>query len=404
MNLNLKKYEKIGIMGGSFDPIHNQHLYIANLALEKLNLDVVVFIPTGKTPHKDNSHMTDKNDRFNMVNIAINDNEKFLISDLETKSTDTCYTYSTLEYFKEHMSNDSSLYLIIGFDTLDTIHTWKNLDIVSKLCKIVSVKRPNFYESKTDTDKTIKDYNLDVIILDDIAFDISSTSVRNKLLNGESVKYLIPDNVINYIEKNNLYEKIYTKDFLATMLTTVKKSMSDKRFIHTLGVCDVAVKLSSIYGENENKAYLSALLHDFQKEIPSDKKIQILKDAGIFVNEFMERNIELYHGLVSEVVIKNDYNITDNDILNAINYHTSGRPSMSLLEKIVFVADCIEPTRDYKEVDEIRLVAQSDLDLAVKKCLDIKINFSTYKKKEIMPLGIVALDYYNDLLYRRKNG
>lgn len=399
MDLDIKKYEKIGIMGGTFDPIHNQHLYIANLALNKLNLDIVLFIPTGKTPHKDNVYITDKHHRYNMVEVAINDNDKFFISDIE-KNTDTvCYTYNTLQNLKA--KTNASLYFIVGHDTLDTIHTWKNLDIVASLCKIVSVSRPNYFLDKNTNVDIIKKNNLEVIIIDDISIDISSTSVRDKLFNGESVKYLIPDNVIEYIKKYDLYQKVYTPEFFDKITRDLENNISLKRFNHVLGVLETAMNLAKVYGEDVNKAKVSALLHDFSKEMPKEEKFHFLESRNIYIDDYTRKNIEISHGQISSIIAKENYNITDIDIINAIKYHTTGRENMSLLEKIILIADCTEPNRVLPDdvaliTSKIRNVSLYDIDEAVLLALEIKLNFTKSKSEEIHPYGIIAYNFYKE--------
>ncbi len=144
MNLDLKNFNKIGVIGGTFDPIHNQHLFIANSAMEKLGLDVVVFIPTGKSPHKVFDYVTDKHHRYNMVSSAIKDNEKFMISDIETMNEETSYTFSTLQKLKSMTDDNATIYIIIGAETLYSLHTWKNIDIISKQSKFDYIKITNY--------------------------------------------------------------------------------------------------------------------------------------------------------------------------------------------------------------------------------------------------------------------
>lgn len=398
MDINLKKFKRIGIMGGAFDPIHNQHLYIANLAKDRLNLDVVLFIPNGKMPHKDNNNVTDITHRFNMTNIAINDRDDFLISNIEMNCTDDCYTYKTLEIIKENSLENAKLFLIIGNDTLDTLHTWKNLEIVSSLATIVSAPRPNYYLQKEHTMQGLEKYNLDLIILEDVGVDISSTSIRNKLYNNDSVKYLVPDNVINYIKKNNLYSYKYSHTLLEDITKELKENLSEKRFKHTLGVLESAKHLASLYGVNEIDASISALLHDYSKEMKKDDVLKFINDNNIFIDDYFKDNLNLAHGLIGSIFAKNKFNISDENILNAIKYHTTARENMSLLEKVIYVSDCIEPNRNYESVNEIRQISEIDLDKAVIKCLEVKINFTKKGQKTLHPLSLVALNYYKEII------
>ncbi len=398
MSLNLKSYKKIGIMGGTFDPIHNQHLYIANTAFNKLNLDVVIFIPTGQAPHKSNIFVTDKNDRFNMVSMAINDNENFLISDIETSLEKTSYSFETIQKIKD-LNENATLYFIVGIDTLYTLHTWRNLSTVANLCKIVTFDRPNYKETK-ETKEVIEKFNIDVIMIDDIELDLSSTAIRQKLYNKEHVKYLIPDNVIEYINKNNLYEQNYDDDFIEKLTLDLKYNVSEKRYKHTLSVTSYADKLCDIYNENVTHSKVACLLHDFAKEMSLDKKLEYLNENNIYIDEYTKNNIDIAHGLIAKDIAKKVYNINDENILNAIEFHTTGRPNMSTLEKIVFLADKLEYTREYKNVDELRKLSFEDLDKTIVSFLEANSLYLKLKQIEDYPLGTLALDYYRKSLIK----
>ncbi len=401
MELNLRKYNKIGIMGGTFDPIHNQHLFIANTALEKLNLDVVLFIPTGKVPHKNNLKITDKIHRYNMTSLAINDNDKFIITDIETNSDETNYTFQTLQRLREQ--TDAKLYFIIGIDTLFTLYTWRNLDIVSSLCSIVTFKRPD-YQEKEENKEAIAKYNLDIIPIDDVSISLSSTEIRRKLSIGESIKYIVPDNVIHYASKHNLYATYYSDEFIDKLESDIKNILSDYRYTHTMAVLTLSKQLAMHYGADVQSITVCALLHDYAKEMTKEEKIKYLTDNNLYVDEFVLGNIELSHGIIAKDIAVKKYGIKDKDMLNAIEYHTTGRPEMSVLEKILFLSDSLEPNRKFKEIPELTKLAFNDIDQAIVECIKIKLDYTKETGKLEHPLGITAYDYYSKLIKERTNG
>lgn len=399
---NLKKYNKIGIMGGTFDPIHNQHLYIANTALTRLDLDIILFIPTGKMPHKNNHFVTDKTHRFNMVSLAIADNEKFFISDIETNSEIVNYTSSTLEKIKKQCNENVQLFFIIGIDSLYDLNTWKNPNIISNICTIVSFNRPNYSQSK-ENKELIEKYNFKIKMIDDISVSLSSTDIRNKIMNNESCKYLIPDNVLEYIEKHKLFSYKFDEEYIENLKIEVSKKISKKRFTHTLGVMNVAIKLAKTYGENTNNCIVASLLHDYAKEMSKEDKFRYLNKYNLYLDEYTKNNIDLSHGLIASHIAKNIFNIKNKDVINAIEFHTTGRPNMSLLEKIIYLSDSLDPNRNYKNLEHLTNLAFKNIDKALLECIAGKIDFTLKKGESAHPISIVTLDYYKKIYEENKN-
>lgn len=197
---------KTGIMGGTFDPIHYGHLLTAEGVMEQLDLDRVIFIPTGMTPHKDNENVTDKWDRLKMTEIATEDNPKFEVSDMEIKRDKTCYTADTSKELKEMYKNDE-FYYISGTDVIRDIKDWKTPEVFLKIFKIAAVGR--ITDDNADLNFWInylkEKYSADIVKTDLPVIEISSTIIREKIKNKKSVLYMLPNEVINYIRKNKLY-------------------------------------------------------------------------------------------------------------------------------------------------------------------------------------------------------
>ncbi|KAB3537407.1 HD domain-containing protein [Alkaliphilus pronyensis] len=150
----------------------------------------------------------------------------------------------------------------------------------------------------------------------------------------------------------------------------LKQVISKKRYKHTLGVVDVAVYLANKYGENCNKAAIAALLHDYAKDFSEAKLRKHIKKNKIPVDDVLNCAYQLLHGKVAASIAKKRFGVTDIDILNAVEYHTTGRRGMTRLEKIIYLADFIEVGRSYPGVDELRVIAEEDLDKAVLKALN----------------------------------
>lgn len=206
--------KEIGLYFGSFNPIHNGHLMVANYAVEHFNLDELHFIVSPQNPFKEQKDLLDINERIALCNAAIEGNTKFIINDIETKLPIPSYTTDTLNALVKEMG-DCNFHIIMGFDNFISLHKWKNVENVLKCHLIV------FPRVKTSSDgeltiqfenalKTLKNSFSDVNITfveNGIINNLSSTFVRDEIQNNKSVKYYIPDSVIELIQKNNFYKK-----------------------------------------------------------------------------------------------------------------------------------------------------------------------------------------------------
>jgi predicted HD superfamily hydrolase involved in NAD metabolism len=184
------------------------------------------------------------------------------------------------------------------------------------------------------------------------------------------------------------------------LLAQVRAQMNQKRYDHTLGVADSARKLAERYGADPDKAELAGILHDYCKCWPVEKMREILVRHDM-PRELIDGDKELWHAFVGAVVIQTELGVTDPEILQAVRYHTTGREGMSLLEKVVCVADYIEPNRSFPGVDEIRRLAEKNLDEALAAALGGTIIHLVERKRQVYPLTLLA---YNDLIRKGGNG
>jgi len=178
------------------------------------------------------------------------------------------------------------------------------------------------------------------------------------------------------------------------ILQVVKEKMPEKRYIHTLGVRDTAVVLAKRYGADIDAAITAAIIHDVAKYADLQWMRQIVRDYALDP-ALLPWESEILHGPVGAVIAKEQFGIEDEDVLNAIRYHTTGRVNMSKLEKIIYVADMIEPNRQFNGVDRLRKIADESLDEAMKACVKHTISFLVASEQRIYPLSI---ECYNDLM------
>lgn len=195
---------KIGLFGGTFDPIHIGHLIVMENVINTMNLDKIYILPNSNPPHKVQNKKTDINIRIKMVKEAISDNHKIEINDYDYRNNSIHYTYQTIYYFKKTYPDDK-FYFIIGEDSFLDIKKRKNYEQILKENLIVFKRYSETNSSLLSEINKIKKYNKNIYLIDNIALDISSTLIRSLVKKKKSIKYLVDDKVIKIINKENLY-------------------------------------------------------------------------------------------------------------------------------------------------------------------------------------------------------
>jgi nicotinate-nucleotide adenylyltransferase len=211
INRNNNEPKKIGIMGGTFNPVHHGHLVTAQEALDQFGLDEVIFIPTGDPPHKIEDLLAHAEDRYLMTVIATSSNSSFFVSRVEIDRTGKSYTIDTVKELRKIYGSGSELYFITGADAILEILTWKNTREIVILTKFIAATRPGYDLSKIKELKTTLFDSEDeadrrIFIMEIPALAISSTNIRQRIKNGRPVNYLVPEGVNNYILKHGLYK------------------------------------------------------------------------------------------------------------------------------------------------------------------------------------------------------
>ncbi len=198
--------KKVGIIGGTFNPIHLGHLLLAEWAKEKMTLDEVLFIPTGNSYMKKDTPILPGKERLHMVNLAIKNRKDFMSSDIEVKRSGNTYTYETLEILKKDNPN-TEYYFIVGADCLFSIEKWVHPEKILKNCTLIAATRSDvpIEALNQKAEELTKLYQGNILLISFPNIDISSSSIRERLLERKSIRYMVPDDVITYIDEKNFY-------------------------------------------------------------------------------------------------------------------------------------------------------------------------------------------------------
>jgi nicotinate-nucleotide adenylyltransferase len=314
--------ENIILFGGAFDPVHNGHLRMANAASFLLNADIV-FVPS-KSPRWKNPTATIDH-RLKMLALAIRQNgiSGTTISDFEIKSeSEVNYTIDTIRYFVKKYPL-KRFFLLIGADQVNQFAQWREPEEIVKLAKVVYIPRPDI---KID-EKIVKRFSIEQLPYNHTG-EVSSTKIRNL----QSLD--MPSSVLDYIEKNHLY-------YIERILNIVGK----ERYAHCLSVAHLA---RSIAYKNErpeyHKAYVAGLLHDLGKGYDTEQTIAIMKRQ---FKDYVNLPAFAYHQFIGSYLAQKEFGIKDEEILDAISFHATGKPHMSPLGKIIYSADKIDPLRGF---------------------------------------------------------
>lgn len=365
---------KIGIMGGTFDPIHNGHLMLGRYARDLFSLEQIWFMPNGNPPHKvSDSIESQTKHRVEMVRRAIEHEDSFVLQLYEVNRKEVNYSYLTMEHFKDAYPAHE-FYFIVGADSLFSLDRWVHPEKLLKTCVMLAAYRDG--KNTSEMEKQIRylneKYDADIRLLHTPDVDISSSEIRQRLKKNLQIDEMVPQVVCEYIKDHQLYY-----DELCVMKEKVRQSQNDFRFKHTIGVMETAVKLAKRYQEDADKARIAGLLHDCAKEIYPG----------------------LQHASKGAELAREEYGITDQEILDAIKWHTTGRPKMTLLDKIIYVADYIEPNRNQApNLDEIRHLAMLNLDECLYTILEASLAYLKTRSEVVDPMTEQTYLYYKEFL------
>jgi nicotinate-nucleotide adenylyltransferase len=370
---------RIGIYGGTFNPPHLGHTAAARAVRETLKLDRLVLVPDGTPPHKIlPAGSPTALQRYEMTCLACGDlGEGAETLDLELRREGRSYTSDTLADI--HRQNpEAELWLALGTDMFQTLPEWHEPGKILSLAGIAAFSRTDgdeealFSAQRRALYRAWPDARIFTLTVPGVV-NISSTELRARLALGEGENLLAPA-VYGYILRQGLYgTHADLKHLPLHLLRPVALSyLKHKRIPHVLGTEQEAVRLALRYGADVEKAQRGALLHDCTKKLEMDEQMALCQKYAIPLDELERQALKLLHAKTGAEIARDVFGV-DNEIYTAIQWHTTGHAHMTLLEKILYLADYIEPSRDFPGVDKLRKVCYDNLDAGLQMGLEMTV-------------------------------
>jgi len=400
---------KLGIFGGSFNPVHYGHFFLVDAAVSKLKLDRVVMIPAFRSPFKLEAENMEgsADDRLDMLAAAAAGDSRVAIDDCEIRRGGVSYTVDTIEDIAARYLPDGKPALIIGDDLADDFPKWRDSNKILELADIVIVRRNKPVSGNPETV-----YPFAHTLLDNEIMDISSQMIRDKIKTDRDWRSLVPAGARAIIEDRRLYgyngsgqssnlkfanikfanikfanDKDCSMEVILRIEDEARRVLTIERFLHSRNTALLAHDLCLRFGINPKMGYLAGIAHDLAKQMEPKLLLKMVKDDGLPVTEIEKGKPNLLHGRAAAVLLKERFCIHNKDVLEAVAFHTSGKENMSPLAKVVYIADKIEVSRN--------------IDPALRKmCVNEDLDSILYAvlKKQIGKLQSKGVNLFEDTL------
>ena len=400
---------KIGVYGGSFDPVHNGHIAMIRSALKSGFIDCVIVIPSVRNSFKLYTNKLPPPYRFYMMKETVEGMglKNVFVSDIEYGIDGVSYTSVVLakltsdEYIIPFLTDNGikrkkaeehhEFFWIMGSDTLGTFENWYKPGEILNYASLLAAVRPG---DDTDVEKAKASIKKNLGGKVEI-FRLKGVDCSSSAITSSGDFSMVPEPAREFIKRHALYNENTKlegvsdearKQFFESSVW-MYKYLGAKRLLHTLNVGYLSAHLADVFGCDKDKALIAGALHDCAKELPLEKQTELAKKyAG---DLFTEK--KLLHSPAGAVFARDEFGIEDKEILDAICYHTTGRGNMTLLEKIVYLADKIEPSRNYTDLTPIRTAAEIDLDSAMRMtALAVKNKFVS-QGRDIHPMTVLMM-------------
>ena len=394
---------RIGVYGGSFNPPHTGHTLAAAELISALELDRLLVMPAAQPPHKALAPGSPSPEqRLALCQAAFGPIPGAEVCDLEMRREGKSYTVDTLTLLRQQYPEDE-LFLIMGTDMLLSFRSWREPERIAALATLAVMHREDdpalWGKVRQEAEALKRDMQAHVLTVENRCIQVSSTTVRRLIVMG-APGYL-DQPVEALIRQNGWYlSGADLKGLPFDRLREISLSLHDeKRRAHVVGTCETAGRLAMRWGEDPDKARRAGILHDITKALGPKEQLHICKKYAMMLTKVQQENPKLLHAKTGAVIAKEIFG-EEAEVVSAIWWHTTGRAAMTTLEQILYIADYMEPNRDFPGVEELRELADRDLNRAVLLGLDQALSYLRERNRIIDPDSQQAWDYYRNLSER----
>ncbi len=382
---------KIALFGGSFNPPHVGHVEAAKSVMKALHPDKLLVMPTLISPHKEMAEDTPPPEvRAELCRLAFGEIPQAEISDLEMRREGKSYTADTLQQLHE-LYPDDEIVLVMGTDMILSLETWSRPEQVMELAEIAVLLRgvENDTEVAAFADYLRETYNARITLPRVGVYPAASTDVRDALKQAAG-RELLPEAVYEYIVRNRLYG---AKAELSWLRERGHAMLNPKRVPHVKGCEEEAVRLARRWGEDEYDAAAAGILHDITKRLNVGEQLLLCDKYGIIIDIAVPGTDKTLHQITGAAVAEAEFGVSKK-ISDAIRWHTTGKPDMTTLEKIIYLADYIEPNRCFDGVEPMRVLSYENLDRAMERGLRMTMEDLSDRGAPILEISRSAYEWF----------
>mgnify|MGYP000596320672 CR=1 FL=1 len=382
---------RIAVYGGSFNPPHPAHVRAARLAYEALQPDKLLIIPAADPPHKQLAEGSpDPQERFELTRIAFRGFPEAEVSDMELVRGGESYTSDTVAELAAEYPG-AEIFFVIGTDMLTSFERWHNFRDILALSALAVLPRDegDMPEIERCSRRFEELYGARIRVIDVAPLPMSSSEMRELLVSRRGADVLDGEVYARIIRVRDYG----AKPQLDWLRERAYKFLKPTRVPHVAGCEHEAVKLAARWGADQGDAAEAAILHDITKKLTMPEQLKLAEKYGIVFDALECENIKLTHAITGAALSKDLFGVTG-DVYDAIRWHTTGKPDMTLLEKVIYLADYIEPTRDFEGVEPLRALAYEDIDAAM--ALGLEMSLEELQAGGIVPHSatVEALRWY----------
>lgn len=389
---------KIAIYGGSFNPPHCGHVEAAAAVMEHLKPDKMLIIPASIPPHKELCiDSPDPQERLLLTRLAFSELEGAEVSDIEIMREGKSYSAETLEQLMK-LYPGAEFCFAMGTDMFLSFEQWYRYRFLLENMTLAVFCRCYGEDAGIleHAEYLKKEYGAKCVFVPHEPQPMSSSDIRDMLRRRMGVSYL-PEKVYARIIENGDYG---AKPELYWLREKAHAMLKPSRVAHVIGCEAEAVQLAKRWGEDPENAAEAGILHDITKKLVLSDQLILCRKYGIINDNAEERNFKLLHAKTGAAVARALFGISD-EVYNAIRWHTTGKPDMTLLEKIIYMADYIEPNRDFPGVEELRKLAYEDLDKAMALGLEMSLEDIKSSGQEPYKDTVEAFEWYSQLINKQ---